>query len=621
MRIHRRQAVLVLGGALLTGCQDLMLRLKDPKSASLKKHEDNAIEALRGKDGHSKLIGDYISVSGYTNIPIESVGLVTGLDGTGEDVPASPYRTALLEDMKRHRVTNPNAMLKSTQTAMVLVKAQLPPLIKKGERFDVEITLPDGSQTTSLSGGWLLQADLKEHANVPGGGVREGHMLAQASGPILLATGEGDARYESASLRRGTIPGGAVYVGQENRNLVAMVRNDYQSAKLTHRIAQRIGERFHDYDEYGLQRPLAKATTDRKIELIVHDRYRDNYPRYLQVIRHIALRESPVERHMRIEGLRDHLMIAEECERAALELEAIGPESIALLKEGLKSPLIECRFRAGESLAYLGNPEGVDALKQAASEEPAFRIFALAALSTLDDGRAFSALLELMNHESVETRYGAFRALTTANPNDPNVRGVKMPGGFSLHVVETTGSPLVHLTRRTKAEIVLFGEDQQFSTPLVFRAGQRIIVKGDAGSDVVKVSRIAPGEPVKTREVSTRVGDVIRACSELEASYPDIVQLLVQAQHQKNLPGEIGIDELPQAMRVYRRPAAGGGAESDVPIGSEGLVPNIFQGETKPAAALSREETDEPMPKPEEKAKSKSEHTEVDLDGTTSKTP
>jgi hypothetical protein len=70
MRIHRRQAVLVLGGALLTGCQDLMLRLKDPKGAALKEHQDNAIEALRGKDGHSKLIGDYISVSVYSYSPI-----------------------------------------------------------------------------------------------------------------------------------------------------------------------------------------------------------------------------------------------------------------------------------------------------------------------------------------------------------------------------------------------------------------------------------------------------------------------------------------------------------------------------------------------------------------------
>ena len=46
---------------------------------------------------------------------------------------------------------------------------------------------------------------------------------------------------DTASLRRGTIPGGAIYVGKENRNLMAMVRNDYRSAKLTHRVAKRIG--------------------------------------------------------------------------------------------------------------------------------------------------------------------------------------------------------------------------------------------------------------------------------------------------------------------------------------------------------------------------------------------
>jgi flagellar basal body P-ring protein FlgI len=591
MSARKRSLSLLLLAAVLVaaGCQDLMLRLQDPKEYKRKTSKANAEAVLSGKEGHSKLLGDYISVSGYTMVQLEAVGLVAGLEGTGEDIPASPYRTALLEDMKKRRIPEPNSLLRTTDAALVLVRGYLPPLIKKGERFDLEIALPDGSRSTSLAGGWLLEADLKEHATVQGGGVREGKLMARAGGPVLIASGEG--KQGGANLKHGTIPGGAIYVGQENRNLVAMVRNDVQSAKMTHRIAQRIGERFHDYDNHGLQRPLAKALTDRKIELIVHDRYRDNYNRYLQVIRNIALRETPVERHLRIQEQRESLLNPEKCEQAALALEAVGAESLPMLKEALKSPIFECRFRAAEALAYMGDSAGVDTLKEAADKEPAFRVFSLAAMSTLDDGKSFTSLIDLMNHDSLETKYGAFRALSTASPDDPNVRGEKMNGGFSLHIVDSKGPPLIHLTQRQKAELVLFGAGQEFKLPFIARAGHRIIVRGEPGGSTIHVTRIAAGEEVQSRDVSTRISDVIRACCEFNASYPDIVQLLLQAQAAHNLPGHIGIDELPRAGRVYQRPAVDGGT-AEVEIGGEGLVPNIFQNEAKPSAALSAEETE-----------------------------
>lgn len=598
---------LVLAAAGLAGCQDLMSRMNsDPKEAALKKGSENATAALQGKEGHSRLLGDYIKVSGYNWVVLEGVALVINLDGTGEDPPASPLRAMLLDDMRRRKVEDPQTLLRSKDTAMVIVRAFLPPLIKKGETFDVEVMLPDGSKTTSLAGGYMLECDLKEHAYVQGGGTREGKLMAKATGPILLATGEGDQKYEAAALRRGTIPGGATYVMQGTRKLTAVVRNDYRSAKLTHRIASRIGERFHDYDEHGLQKPLAEALTDLKIELTVPEKYRDNYPRFQQVIRNIALKETDVERHMRSKALRDSLFIPEESEQAALELEAIGDSgSASILKEGIKASDIECRFRAGEALAYLGDPAGVDALREAADKEPAFRVFALVALASMDDGSAFQALYSLMDHESLETRYGAFRALSEANPNDPNVQGEKMPGGYSLHVLRTTGKPMIHVTQRRKAEITIFGASQEFTTPMMARAGQKIMVIGEAGSTKMRVVRIAANEGRQVREVSNRVADVLKACAELQAGYPDIVQLLVQAEHNANLPGHVGIDEMPRAGRVYTRHLPENKGSSDTTVGSANQMPNLFDTELKPSGALPPEDSEAPElePSADEKAK------------------
>ena len=86
------------------------------------------------------------------------------------------------------------------------------------------------------------------------------------------------------------------------------MRPDYKSIRVAERIAHRIGLRFHDYDEAGQKRALAEAKSDTTIELIVHRRYRDNYPRYLQVIGHILLLDSPIDRRLRLERLREELL-------------------------------------------------------------------------------------------------------------------------------------------------------------------------------------------------------------------------------------------------------------------------------------------------------------------------
>jgi hypothetical protein len=475
-------------------------------------------------------------------------------------------------------------MLSSSNTALVVVTAYIPPICRKSEKIDVEITLPDGSETSSLAGGWLMPCYLREMALMKGE-LHQGKEIVMASGPVLVdalgGTKDGGA---TAALRRGRIPGGGKYVG-EDRVLTVAIKNEYRTVRMSRQLADRIGKRFYDYDTHGIRRPLAEAKTNARIELIVHERYRDNYPRYLQCIRALSLNDTPVEKHMKIQELAEKIQFGPTAEMASLQLEALGPDSIPALKKGLASPDLEARFHAGVALAYLGNSDGVPALKEAASKEPAFRIFSLAALSALPDGSAAEALKGLMNEESVEGRYGAFRAFSTMAPNDPFIRGVEMDGHFSLHPVESTGSPLVHITRYKKAEVVVFDDHQRFLTPLVLRAGNRILLRGSAHDQKISVKRIAPGEQPREQIVSTNVVEVIKAASDLGATYPDIVEMLVEAEAQHNLPGRLAIDELPRTGRMYERPSRTQTASSDiktdahtegVTVGSSGVIPNLF---------------------------------------------
>lgn len=583
------------------GCQALDLDFKLPGMLNPDNRRKARVnEALQGQRGHAQLIGDYISIGGDTVRMVQGVGLVVGLDGTGEDPPATPQRKILLEEMRRRRVDDPESLLKSPNTALVIVTAYIPPLIRKGDPLDVEIKLPEGSLTKSLRGGRLMPCFLREYTYLAeGGGLKEGREMAIAHGPIMIRGGEDDP----SGLVVGVIPGGGKYSGL-NRDLSITLRDDYKGAKMTTRIADRIGQRFAGYDK-GIKRPLAKAKTDQTIELIVSDRYRDNYPRYLQVIRSIKLSsESSVEHQLRLQELSSELVQGDTSEKAAMELEAIGSDAIPILKTGLDAEEMEARFRAAEALAYLNDASGVAVLKAAADHEPAFRVFALAALSTLTDGDAVIAMRELLVHKEVETRYGAFRALSIASPHDLEVTTHQMASGFKTHLIRGEGEPIIHVTRRRSPEVILFDPDQKFSTPMVLRAGHDVLVQCPDNGKSVKLTMIAPGQPKQELTSSLRVIDVIAAATQLGVEYPAIVEMLEQAQKQRNLQGMLAFDQLPQPGRVFERPETAQGPGSET-VGSSALMPNLFDIDTSGLAVEAELEA-----APEEKSSSAEESAE-----------
>ena len=136
--------------ASLTGCQNFaLLRSQSPEKAEGTDDFKTTVE--------TPLIGDYVTFAGLNLVTLEGVGLVTGLDGTGGDPPPSVYRTRIYQEMKRRGVTNPNTILRSPNTALVIVRGYLPPLIRKSEHFDIEVRVPEGSQATRLNGGWRVE--------------------------------------------------------------------------------------------------------------------------------------------------------------------------------------------------------------------------------------------------------------------------------------------------------------------------------------------------------------------------------------------------------------------------------------------------------------------------------
>jgi flagellar basal body P-ring protein FlgI len=443
-------------------------------------------------------------------------------------------------------VQNPNQLLASPTTALVLVRGFLPPGVKKGDKFDLEVQVPQRSETASLRGGWLMECRLTEVA-ILGGQLHEGHAWALGEGAVLVDPAAGEK--EKVLLTRGHVLGGGT--ATKGRDLGLAITPEEKSIRLAAQIGQAINHRFHSFSR-GIKQGMANPRTDERIDLKVHPRYKDNIARYIRVVRAIPVKESTDEQSVRIALLERQLLDPITASTAALRLEAIGHMGIPALAKGVASNDSEVRFYSAEALAYLDDSQAAAPLARAAREEPAFRAYALAALSTIDDMAAHEALVGLLEVPSSETRYGAFRAMWAMNPNDPLIRGESLGGQFSYHVLNAAGPPMIHVTRSYRPEVVLFGHEQRLETPFVLEAGKSILVKGVA-PDKVTVSKFVVGQPDQKRQVTNKVDDVIRAIVELGGLYPDVVQVLQQAKGSHALAGRFEVDALPDGGRAYRQ--------------------------------------------------------------------
>jgi flagellar basal body P-ring protein FlgI len=508
--------------------------------------------ATESTDQSPRLVGDLAVPTGMHMVRIEAVALVTGLHGQGSDPSPSAQRSELIQEMQKRGVDSPNSVLKSGDVSLVLLQGVLRPGIQKGDRFDIEVRTPAQSETTGLRGGYLLETALSETA-ILGGQLQHGHKLALAKGSVMVDPMV-DPKKDKTAACRGKVLGGGFALKSRNLGLVLTPGN--QSVANSARIANVVNRRFNMYEK-GIKTGVATARTDQLVDLAVHPRYKDNVARYMQVTRAIALSETPSEQQARAKRLEEELLDPNTSAEAALQLEAIGSEGADALLKGIASKDSEVRFYAAEALAYLDRREAAEPLGQIARDQPAFRVFALTALSTMKEYTAYEQLRDLLSSPSAETRYGAFRALWAMNAKDAMVKGTVLGGQFNYHVLNIDGPAMVHATQSHLPEIVVFGASQEFQTPLALNAGRDIMVTSSGGKEV-NISKFTVNGGDQKRTVSTKVDDVIRAIVDVGGTYPDVVQALQEAKKAGALASRFEIDALPAAGRSYERYAEDG---------------------------------------------------------------
>jgi flagellar basal body P-ring protein FlgI len=510
-----------------------------------------------------------------SEIRVEGVGLVAGLDNTGADPPPSWYRSQLVDEMSKAGVEHASKLLADTHYSMVIVKMTIYTGSSPQDRFDVDVELPPACGTTSLAGGYLMATRLRE-VMVAGGAPRAGAELAVAQGPVMIGSGK-----KPNDPKVGRVLGGGRV--KKESPFMLVIKDKRRSVRTAAIIESVVNERFHQSDA-GRQKGAATAKTEGYLQLKVPSNYHQNQERFFRVVQLLPMVDTPALRAKRMETWGKELLEPSASGVAALRLEGLGVSAGETLRAGLQSPSLQVRFFAAEALAYLDDPSGADALAETAIKLPQFRAYALAALAASDQNACHIKLRHLMDQPDIEVRYGAFNALRTFDAHDPALGQVRVldepkveedetisspdamavaltklanrprvDDPFALYLVDSEGPPVVHVSRTRRSEIVLFGRGQALLPPVVLGTGAILLNAADK-DDQIQISKIVPSKfgdnDVKLR-TSLELGEVIRRVANLGASYPDVVSILDAANRQKNLPGTLVVDAVPTANMDY----------------------------------------------------------------------
>ncbi len=497
-----------------------------------------------------RLIAGVAGAFGLEPLEVMGYGIVGGLPGTGGNIPPGTARSEALRMLKQ-KMDDGQAFLASKEAAVVLVRAQVPPGVRQGSTFDVEIRcLDEDRQTTSLRGGILLACTLNDVADVSqlsangqnkGPNLRTGKEWATAGGPVVVGMQDGQ------DTRKGRILSGGT--AKKERPLALIIKGEYtKKADTAAKVGRAIDERFRVQSTGDYSR-IADAKRPDYVTLRVPDVYKHNLQRYLDVIQRIPFEIGNMERVAWQRQCAEDLNDPAKCFEAALCLEGLGAETGEILNKAKTHAHPKIRFAASEALAYLGRAESADVLAQIALTSPEMRPYALAALAVVDDTACITRLRELMACDSAETRCGAFVALRTNHPQDLGLKGVACKeGGFILYQVAPKSLPMVHVATTGKPEIVLFGEGQSLLGPFSLNAGPDLVVTAQEGQADCTITRTEVGaQPVKQR-CSLQLGEVIVRLSQMGATYPDVADLLRQAANGKNISGKFVVDGLPRLI-------------------------------------------------------------------------
>lgn len=225
---------------------------------------------------YSARIKDIAKLNGVRSNQLIGYGLITGLNGTGDDMKKSLFTLqAVYNMMVRNGITVDPAeidSIKMKNIAAVMVTAELPPYARSGSNIDVQVS--SIGDATSLAGGTLIMTPLKGPDN---------KVYAVAQGPLTLgafAFGGKAAKVQQNHPTVGRIANGAiveksvpVQIGKNGKLIYQLSNADFTTAA---NMCDTIDRAFGDKTSF----PTDSGT----VEITIPEGYQDNIVEFISKV-------------------------------------------------------------------------------------------------------------------------------------------------------------------------------------------------------------------------------------------------------------------------------------------------------------------------------------------------
>jgi flagellar basal body P-ring protein FlgI len=460
-------------------------------------------------------IGSLVEMSWPDSVRLEGYGLVVGLKGTGSAECPPDVRTYLgqhLQTLFPGRRIDVAKIISGSDTAVVLVEGIMPAVASKNENFDVRVSALDGTQTTSLEGGWLLGAELKSAGTF---GITS-RIVADAKGTVYLDKFGASQTNE----RIGHVLAGGRIFG-EYKVTLELKDPDF---RMTNNIRNRLNELFGDV--------TAKVVLPGRLEVKVPAKYKGQKQRFISIIEATYLTYSPETISERIGIFVRKLAALQDVDASEIALEAIGNQSLSGLGILLKAANEAVRLRAARCMLNLGSDAGLGTLRQIAMDGNSAYRNRIVALESITAGArrndAVRISQRLLRDNDFRVRLIAYEQLRKLE--DVSVVQELVGNNFYLEQIAQTQRKAIFVSRSGQPRVVLFGAPIECIEGTFVRSKDgNITINAPSGQGYVSVIRKHPRRP----------GVVVQLKSSFQLS--DIIRTLCEKPPEEGKPGQGGL--------------------------------------------------------------------------------
>ena len=430
-------------------------------------------------------IGSVAKYYATESTPVRGIGIVACLPGTGSSECPPEIRVELekyiWQQIPKAGSVNPRFVIESQDTAVVEITGIIPALSTPADNFDVVLKPLSSTQTTSLDGGCLYTAELKEMSRLSSVEqfTRFSKTLAIAEGPVY--TSQTDA---SAASQWRVLGGGRAKQNSSVRLILDTA--NFTAASI---IRNRINERF------GPETAVCVSAVE--ITLSFPGSYIDQREKFLGMVESLMLGGNPEMQREYAHDLIKQIVSKTNSEQAEIALEGIGKPALDILAPLLNHADPAIRFHAARCMLNIGDKRSLAVLSGFVQDRASpYRVDAIRAVGLSAKRRDAMPILETaLNDNNTQVRLEAYEMLASLNSHVISRRSISS-GAFSVDSVICSGPKTIYVYRQKTPKIVLFGSPLRCEENVFIRSEKSLVtINSLPDDDRISVSRKHPNRP------------------------------------------------------------------------------------------------------------------------------